>query len=87
MRMTAKINFIANHVGNAFDNHLQQGATVVMACRSLEHAQMSREDILRDPSNAGELLPLVICLGRAAAARRFRGMAGMSATCGVRQNS
>eukprot|EP00775_Hariotina_reticulata_P007962 gene7963-8160_t len=34
---------------------LQQGATVVMACRSLEHAQMSREDILCDARNAGPL--------------------------------
>lgn len=34
---------------------LQQGATVVMACRSLEHAQTAREDILRDTQNYGPI--------------------------------
>jgi NAD(P)-dependent dehydrogenase (short-subunit alcohol dehydrogenase family) len=31
----------------------QQGATVIMACRSMEHAATAREDILADPRNAG----------------------------------
>ena len=32
---------------------LQQGATVIMACRSMQAAATAREDILADPRNAG----------------------------------
>lgn len=34
---------------------LQQGATVIMACRVLENGKAAREEILRDPSNHGSV--------------------------------